>query len=92
MILEITTDTNYSKIIIFIDNQVVLKALTNLSRPLDQYIIFKIIKHLNQLQVDRRIVELYWVPVYREIKGNKRVDIVVREATEWKRTKKKNGK
>lgn len=37
-------------------------------------------------------IHLQWIPAYQNIKGNEEVDVVAKEATRWRRAKKKNEK
>ena len=48
--------------------------------------------HLDTLQAQGRQAQFHWIPSHKDIKGNEEADIAAKEATGWRRAKRKNGK
>ena len=50
------------------------------------------VSHLDSLRTQGKTVYLHWIPSHRNIKGNEEADTAAKEATGWRRAKRKNGK
>lgn len=51
-----------------------------------------IIPQLDTLNTQGRAVSLHWIPSHKDIKGNEAADIAAKEATGWRRAKRRNEK
>ncbi len=50
------------------------------------------ILQLDTLRTQGKLVSFHWILSHKDIKGNEDVDIAVKEATGWRRTKQRNWK
>ncbi len=50
------------------------------------------ILQLNTLRTQGKLVSFHWIPSHKDIKGNEDADIAAKEATGWRKAKRKNGK
>ena len=74
-------EENHRFVIIFIDNQTIIRVINNLTNQFEQYILCRIIQKLN-LRISRRI-EIHWISIHIEIKSNEIVDQLVKKIIEW---------
>lgn len=44
------------------------------------------------LKTQGKLVSFYWIPLYKDIKGNEKVDIIAKKVIRYKKAKMKNGK
>ena len=44
------------------------------------------------LRTQGKLVSFHWIPSHKDIKGNEDADIAAKEATGWRRAKRRNGK
>ena len=77
---------------IFIDNQAALQALQDPNRCSAPQIMQTTVLHLDTLKAQGKPVLFHWIPSHEHIKGNEEADIAVKEATGWRRSKRRNGK
>ena len=77
---------------VFTDNQAALQALQDPNKCPAPQIMQAIVLHLDTLQAQGRQALFHWIPSHKDIKGNEEADIAAKEATGWRRAKRKNGK
>lgn len=51
-----------------------------------------ITQHIHDLRTRGTPIYFHWIPVHKNIKGNEEPDIAAKEATGWRRAKRRNGK
>ena len=81
-----------SGIRIFTDSQAALHALENPNGCSAPQIMQKITRCIDELRAKGRSIQLHWIPAHTDIKGNEEADVAAKEATGWRRAKRKNGK
>lgn len=81
-----------SGIQIFTDNQAALQALENPKKCSAPQIMQRITQHIDNLRARGMPIYLQWITAHKNIKGNEEADIAAKEATGWRRAKRKNGK
>ena len=77
---------------VFTDNQAVLQALQDPNKCSAPQIMQATVLHLDTLRTQGKPVSFHWIPSHKDIKGNEEADIAAKEATGWRRAKRKNGK
>ena len=92
-LLSYTLSHNQSSgIQIFTDSQAALQALENLNRCSAPQIMQKIKLYIDDLKTKGTLIHLYWIPAHTDIKKNEDADVSAKEATGWRRAKRRNGK
>ena len=81
-----------SGIRIFTESQAALQALETPNRCSAPQIMQKITQCMDDLIANGTSIQFYWIPTHTDIKGNEEADVAAKEATGWRRAKKKNGK
>ena len=77
---------------IFTDNQAALQALENPNKCSAPQIMQTITQHIDDLRARGMPIHLQWIPAHKNIRGNEEADIAAKEATGWRRAKRRNGK
>lgn len=81
-----------SGIRIFTDNQAALQALESPNKCSAPQIMQTITQHIDDLRAREMPIHLQWIPAHKNIRGNEEADIAVKEATGWRRAKRRDGK
>ena len=95
MALNCTLSLHYEskqKITIFTDNQSAIQAISTPNIQSGQQILRFIVNAINTLREQHIEVELRWIPAHIGIRGNEMADKAAKEATGWRKVKKRNGK
>ena len=77
---------------IFTDNQSAIRSTENPLSQSGQQILRFIVESINMLREKGINPELHWVPAHMEIEGNELADVAAKEATGWRKVKKRNRK
>ena len=77
---------------VFTDNQAALQALQDPKKCSAPQIIQTTVLQLDTLRAQGEPVFFHWMPSHKDIKGNEEADIAAKEATGWRRVKRRNGK
>ncbi len=77
---------------VFTDNQAALKTLEDTNKCSVPQIMQDIVRRLDILKTQGKLVSFYWIPPHKDIKGNEEADIAAKKATGCRKAKKKNGK
>ncbi len=77
---------------IFTDNQAALQALENPNKYSAPQIMQTITQHIDDFRAKRMPIHLQWIPAHKNIRGNEEADIAAKEATGWRRAKRRHGK
>ncbi len=77
---------------VFTDNQAAWKALEDPNKCSALQIMQDIVLRLDILKTQGKLVFFHWIPSHKDIKGNEEAEIAAKEATGWRKAKKKNGK
>ena len=77
---------------VFTDNQAALQALENPNRCSAPQIMQSITRHIDDLRTRGTSIQLDCIPAHTNIKGNEEADVAAKEATGWRRAKRRNGK
>ena len=77
---------------IFTDNQAALQALESPNKCSAPQIMQTITQHIDDLRARGMPIHLQWILAHKNIRGNKEADIAAKEATGWRRAKRRNGK
>ena len=77
---------------VFTDNQAALQALQDPNKCSAPQIMQTTVLHLDTLRAQGRQALFHWIPSHKDIKGNEEADIAAKEATGWRKAKRKNGK
>lgn len=77
---------------VFTDNRAALKALENPNKCSAPQIMQGTVLRLDILKTQGKLVSFHWIPSHKDIKGNEEADIAAKEATGWRKAKRKNGK
>lgn len=94
MALNCTLSLHYEsiqKITIFTDNQSAIQAISTPNIQSGQHILRFIVNAINTLREQHIEVELRWIPAHIGIRGNEMADKAAKEATGWRKVKKRNG-
>ena len=51
-----------------------------------------ITRHIDGFRTKRTGIRLHWIPAHTNIRGNEEADIAAKEATRWRRARRRNGK
>ncbi len=77
---------------IFTDNQAAVQAPKNPNKCSAPQIMQTITQYIDDLRGKRMPIHLQWIPAHKNIRSNEETDIAAKEANEWRRAKRKNGK
>ena len=77
---------------IFTDNQSAIRSTENPLSQSGQQILRFIVESINTLREKGINPELHWVPAHKEIERNELADVAAKEATGWRKVKRRNGK
>jgi ribonuclease HI len=92
MILTSIPGHEKTRVIICIDNQAAIRAVSNPGNSSGQH-LFKhiaiIVRFINTLRKMGIEVELHWLPAHKGIEGNEAADIAAKQATVWSQKKNK---
>ncbi len=77
---------------IFTDNQAALQALESPNKCSAPQIMQTITQHTDDLRARGMPIHLQWILAHKNIRGNEEADIAAKEATGWRRAKRRNGK
>ena len=69
-----------------------LKDLEDPNKCSAPQIMQDIVLRLDILKTQGKLVSFHWIPSHKDIKGNEEADIAAKEATGWRKAKRKNGK
>ena len=77
---------------VFTDNQAALQALKDPDKCSTPQIMQTTTLQLDTLRTQGKSVSFHWIPSHKDIEGNENADIAAKEATGWRRAKRRNGK
>lgn len=80
------------KLTIFTDNQSAIQAITAPSAQPGQQILRFIVSAIDRLREQNIEVEIRWIPAHIGVEGNELANSAAKEATGWRKVKKRNGK
>ena len=80
------------KVTIFTDNQSVIQAVSAPHVQSGQQILPFVVLAINKLRDQHIDVELRWIPAHIGVNGNEMAGKAAKEATGWRKVKKRNGK
>ena len=86
------TNSQIRKVIIFTDNQGAIRSAGNPLRQSGQQILRFIASSIDMLREHGIDLEIHWIPAHNEIVGNELADLAAKEATGWRKVKRRNGK
>ena len=81
-----------SGIRIFTDSQAALQALESPNGCSAPQIMQKITRSIDDVRTRGTPIHLHWIPAHTGIRGNEEADVAAKEATGWRRAKKKGGR
>ena len=90
--LTYAVEQQVTSIRVFTDDQATLQALKNPNKCSAPQIMQTTTLRLDTLRSQGKPVSFHWTPSHKEIKGNEDADIAAKEATGWRRAKRRNGK
>ncbi len=77
---------------IFTDNQAALQALKSPNKCSTLQIMQTITQYIDDLRARGMSIHLQCIPAHQNIRGNEEADIAAKEATRWRRAKRRHGK
>lgn len=80
-----------SRVFICVDNQALIRVISNLNSKSGQHIVQRIVEEINELKKDDYIIELHWIPIYMSIAGKELANKVAKEAIGWRLKKRRRG-
>ena len=81
-----------TRILIFKDSQASIQAISNPGNQSGQSILVNIVTAIDSLRDQGKEVEFHWIPAHQEIEGNELADTAAKQATGWKKKRKRNGR